>query len=302
MDGRRMVSFDDSVRVERYAEAELQDIADHGFNSVVLCITESDLEQRAAAVPNKPTVVHMQEMARDKGLYVGVDFWNLGNILGGEPASSIGRTVFHGGTFVHQKANPFGPAFGARFEQGLDIAAAGRAKFLFLDEPTLAKRYGAQANVEFIDMCTQKAQEWGLRTDVCLTVNHLEKLGPMVARLSGVDCLSTDPIYGGGEHFFSNEPGANNDSVDEYIGGNAQKVREIGSAALKQTGCWVQLHSITRGHERAIVYEGLQAASQEVNNVGAWRMHHSNMRPQEPELAWRLAGDAMHTIAARPAA
>ena len=296
MQNRRMVSFDDSLRVEQPIEAELDDMITHGFNSVVFCITETDLQQRAAAGPNKSVLVTMLEMAKQKGLYVGVDPWNMGNIFGGESVSAIGSAKWRDGKLIPQKANPFGAAFDSSWRQFLDIAGRGGADFVFMDEPELARRYSRSALYEFIDERTEQAHEHGLLTDVCLTVNHLETLGSRVVKLAHVDGISTDLIYSGGEYTFSKLPGSNDDVTERYIGRNAEKVQKLASAACKQAGVWIQGHSISAGHEETTIRDKVLEAAKHVGSVGYWRTHYSNIRPVNHELAWQIAGEAFRGV------
>lgn len=299
-----MIAFDDSIRVESYINQELEAFARAGFNTVVFCITETDLEQRCARRPNNSTIIAMLKQAKEHGLYAGVDPWNMGNIFGGEAASSMASTLTdqQGSVIGRQKADPFGRAFTNKWLQFLDVACSGGADFVFLDEPELPRRYSRSALLEFLDQRTTESQEFGLRNDVCLTINKLDALGPAILRLSGVDGLSTDPIYGGGEAMFSNRPGSNDDSVEAYVGGNAAKVQALAAAACKQAGVWIQGHSITAGHEEAIIYDGVQEAAKYVSSIGYWHTRYSNIRPQDPELAWNIATSVFSALSARYAA
>lgn len=297
-EGRRMVSFDDGRRVEEDIDRALADIPKRGFNTVLFCITGTDLTQRTSAWPGISTVTHMQQEAKRRGLYVGVNAWKMGNRMGGESISNLAPVfIDRTGRITHApKSDPFGREFRESWLHFLDVSRRGGADFVFIDEPNMDDT-STDAFIDFIGLRTQEAHEdAGLRTDVCLTVNHLEQLGARVLALPHVDALSTDPIYGGGPSGFSKLPGTNHDSPEQYVGGNAAIVRRLGDMAGKQAGVIIQGHSISAGHEETVIRGGIEAAARYVDNIGYWETTYSNIRPVNPALARQVADEAFQKL------
>lgn len=298
--GRRMCSYDDGNRYLKEMDSHFTEIAEHGFNSVVLCVTEADLAQRSAMYPNKPQIDKMFELANDHGLFPGIDPWKLGNIFGGEAISGLGRQTLHRNGQIKEigVADPHSPETVDMMTLFIDTAARAQARYVFFDEPNL-ECFSDKAGIEFIDRWTEYAHRNGLATSVCLTSGKkLSSLATKTAALAHVDEIATDPIYSG-ETILSNLPGANHDSIQDYVGGSAQTVRNIATAAGKLAAVWIQGHIIGSGHERSIVHDGALEAAKFVDNVGFWAFRggsYSNIASANPELVWQIAGETFNEI------
>jgi hypothetical protein len=302
---RRMCAYDDSNRYLQEMAAHFEEIKQHGFNSVLLCITEADLAQRSAMHPNKSHIKRMFDLANDHGLYPGIDPWKLGNIFGGEAVSGLGTQSLHSdGRIRHIGiADPHQQETVDLMTLFLDTAAHAGAQYVMFDEPRLGHE-SENAELEFLDRWTAYAHSLDLPTSVCLTSGRqLGRLAAQVAALPGVDELATDPIYSGPK-VLSLAPGSNNDSIEDYIGGVSKTVRDIAKKHGKQSAVWIQGHIIGEGHEQAIVHDGVAEASRYVHNIGFWAFRgcvtYSNIASFNPELVWATAGKAFTSLPDSP--
>lgn len=299
---RRICSYDDGNRYLKEMDNHFSEITEHGFNSVVLCVTEADLAQRTAISSSKPQIDKMFELANDHDLYPGIDPWKIGNIFGGEAVSGLGvQTLQRNGQIKEiGVADPHSPETIDMMTFFIDVAARAQARYVFFDEPNLG-HFSEGAEIEFIDRWTEYAHHNGLATSVCLTAGKkLSTLAVKTAALTHVDEIATDPIYCG-DTMLSNEPGTNHDSIKCYIGGSAQTVRKIADAAGKLATVWIQGHIIGPGHEHTIVRDGALEAAKYVDNVGFWAFRggsYSNIASADPELVWKTAGETFNEMKA----
>lgn len=300
--GRRMCAYDDSNRYLDAMELHFEEIKEHGFNSVLLCITEADLAQRTAMYPNRSHISKMFELAHDHGLYPGIDPWKLGNIFGGEAMSGLGTQTLHKNGRIKEVgiADPHRQETVDLMELFLDTAAIANTKYVFFDEPNFGPESTA-AEIEFIDRWTEYAHSLGIATSVCLTSGRkLHALAEKVVALTHVDEIATDPIYSG-PAIVSLLPGSNNDSVETYVGNAAMTVSKIAQDAGKQAAVWIQGHIIGDGHEQVIVHDGATEAAKYVKNLGFWGFRgcttYSNISSVNPELVWQIAGRTFSELA-----
>jgi hypothetical protein len=295
-DGRRMITFDDSL-YNNYGP-NLERIRDAGANMVVFCVSESNLMWNAADKPNTSDLVLAFQEADKLGMDVAVDPWKVGNLFGGESASLTGGFKIVDGKPKLIPANPFGKEFQWMFDRLRDVCErAGVVTALVMDELDLKEDYDDDDHVNFVGRYSAKAHESGMHTTVFYTPVTIGRYGPLVAKLPYVKSIGADAIYYDWNTLKSNMPGTNDDSVEKYIGGIARQVSEIASANGIQGEFWGQDHSVAAGHEEAIIFDGLKAAAEHVNNLGVFRViGRSNLRSDQPDVTMEMTKRAFQAL------
>lgn len=130
-------------------EAHMVDIADKGFDEVVLCVTELDMQTAA----RRKLVADLAKTASDSGLLVTADPWRVGGIFGGEGMSLYEQ---NGG-----KPCICEPQLERLLHEWLDTVAASGINRVFWDEPELDCPEHNRS-LELIDTFSQQAIARGI--------------------------------------------------------------------------------------------------------------------------------------------
>ena len=125
------------------------DIADRGFDEVVLCVTELDMQTAA----RRKLVTDLAKTASDSGLLVTADPWRVGGIFGGEGMSLYEQ---NGG-----KPCICEPQLERLLHEWLDTVAASGINRVFWDEPELDCPEHNRS-LELIDTFSQQAVARGI--------------------------------------------------------------------------------------------------------------------------------------------
>jgi hypothetical protein len=265
-DMRRMVAYYGNRYLDHFAR-DLVEIREHGFDTVVHCVSEADYEW------GMRRMAELFAMTRDAGLSCWVDPWGVAGLFGGEAHSGyLGR----GGSVV-----PEDPGLRALLRNWLDAVAAAGAEWVFWDEPNLGLA-GARTT-EFLATLATQARNRGLRNSVCLTstVANRQALRDLAA-CEAIDDVGTDPYYKLELDYRDPDP-------EDYVGVWAQFVREAAEAHGKTSHIWVQAFNIAEGQEQRVGRCISAARSRGVSGIGVWAFRACEslaIRPARADVAW----------------
>lgn len=277
----RIVSYFGNRYLDSF-EQHLAEIVDHGFDTVLHCMTHADLEWGAGRMRE------LFAMTRDAGLQVWADPWGMPG-FGGEAHSSFGR----GG----ERTCLCDVRYRDLLRTWAETAASCGAEWAFWDEPHIAcEECGTLAALEAF---TGFGREFGMRNSVCLSSFEYElRRGDIdpIAALDTVDDLGVDPYI---HPWFAsaNVPWFDHDdfdaSVERYVGSWARQMAELAQRTGKSTHLWVQGFDLTEGQEELPVQAATVARREGVENIAFWSFRAaeatSRIAPANPSLVWRLA-------------
>lgn len=272
---RHLVSYFGNRYLDHF-ERDLEEIREHGFDTVVHCVTEADREW------GLKRIAEMFSMTREAGLSCWADPWGVAGVFGGEAHSGY---LARGGTVGAGDA-----ALRALLHNWIDDVAAAGAECVFWDEPNLGLGHGEETLVAFIREVSAFARERGLTNSVCLTstvpsVRALRRL----AALESVDDVGTDPYYKLDLDHRDPDP-------EDYVGTWADTVREAAEEHGKTCHLWVQAFHIAEGYEHRIGRCIAVARAHGVSGIGVWGFRACealDIRPARPELAWRVVRQSL---------
>jgi hypothetical protein len=285
---RHIVSYFGNRYLDHF-ERDLQEIRDHGFNVVVHCVTEADLQWGMGRV------AEMFERTRAAGLECWADPWGLARVFGGEAHSG----------FLARGERPCmdNPAFVELVRTWTDAVIDAGAETIFWDEPDLHACGCCEGRVvEFLDTWTQHAAQRSgpdgqpVRSSVCICSfdKNVELLGE-VAALPAVSDIATDPYMHGDDR----------PDPEVRVGKWADLVRAAGERAGISSHLWVQGFDLPDGLEHLFVDAARVAREHGVHDIGFWGYRAaeatSGIAPHDPQLVWRMAREVF-AGAAVPAA
>jgi hypothetical protein len=257
-------------------ERDLEEMRDHGFDTVVHCVTEADREW------GMKRIAEMFAMTREAGLSCWADPWGVAGVFGGEAHSGY---LARGGTVGAEDVG-----LRALLHNWIDDIAAAGAEWVFWDEPDLGLGHAGDALVSFIGDVSAYARERGLRNSVCLTstVPNVRAFRELAA-LQSVDDVGTDPYYELDLDHRDPDP-------EDYVGTWADMVRDAAHEHGKTSHIWVQAFHIAAGDEHRIDRCIAVASAHGVSGIGVWGFRACealDIRPARPELAWGLVREAL---------
>ena len=272
---RRLVSYFGNRYLHHLAR-DLEEIRDHGFDAVVHCVTEADLEW------GMQRIAEMFAMTKEAGLACWADPWGLAGIFGGEAHSGY---LARGGT-----VGAADPGLRALVHNWTDAVAHAGAEWAFWDEPDLRLTHEPERLVAFLGDVAERARAGGLRNSVCLTSTppNLPALRQLAA-LDSIDDIGTDPYYKRDIDIRDPDP-------EDYVGVWAARVREIAELHGKTSHIWVQAFHVGRGHEHRIGRCIEVARSHRVTRIGVWGFRACealDIRPDDHATAWRVVGETL---------
>ena len=150
--------------------------------------------------------------------------------------------------------------------------------------------------VGFLEMMCTYVKQSGVRNAVCLLpyedvehgVVHWEK----VARIEGLDILGVTPFW----HLWGKD-------LDEFVGYFARKVATLCRAYGKEPQLWLQAFLIDAGREQELSRAAEVSWESGVRNIAAWGFegcgHMTAIRPERPEVVWRVLGDTFRALRSR---
>lgn len=297
---------------------------EHGFNGIVHCATEADLEWSLGRLEE------IFAATRDGGLECWADPWGVGGVFGGEAHSGfLGRNPDalqrSSDGKVLSAACLRNPAFGRFVKDWIDGVASAGAQTVFWDEPHVATTAGdvwacacgvcaeafggplpagitdevldfrVRTALGFIDEVSLYARSKGLRNSVCLYPLDPEPALRMglprlldVARLEAVDDVGVDPYP-----VFRMERPLSEFDPEDFVGGWARRLAEISRSAGVSVHLWIQGFLLPEGFEH-LVEECAEAARRKgVPDLAFWGFRGAEVtsliRPTHPDKVWAAA-------------
>lgn len=274
-DARRIVAYSGNRHLDHFRR-DVEEIREHGFDTVVHCVTEADRQW------GMKRIAEMFDVTREAGLSCWADPWGVAGVFGGEAHS--GYLALGGTVGVHD------PSLRALLHNWVDDVADAGAEWVFWDEPDFGLGHAADTLVAFLGEVTAYAGERGLRNSVCLTSTAQNVPAfPRVAALDGIDDLGTDPYYKLNVDHRDPDP-------EDYVGMWSARVREAAAAHGKTSHVWVQAFHIAEGEEHRIGRCIDVAQAHGVSRIGVWGFRACDaydIRPARPEVAWQVVRDAL---------
>jgi hypothetical protein len=272
---RHLVSYFGNRYLDHF-ERDLDEIRDHGFDTVVHCVTEADREW------GLKRIAEMFAMTREAGLSCWADPWGVAGVFGGEAHSGY---LARGGTVGAGDAT-----LQALLHNWIEDVAAAGAECVFWDEPNLGLGHGPDTLVAFIAEVSAFARDRGLMNSVCLTstVPSVRAL-PRLAALDSIDDVGTDPYYKLDLDHRDPDP-------EDYVGTWANTVRDAADMHGKTSHLWVQAFHVAEGDEHRIGRCIEVARAHGVSGIGVWGFRACealDIRPARAELAWRVVRDSL---------
>jgi hypothetical protein len=272
---RRLVSYFGNRYLDHFRR-DLDEIREHGFDTVVHCVTEADREWGIKRIGE------LFELTREAGLSCWADPWGMAGVFGGEAHSGF---LASGG-----QVDAADPGLRALLHNWVDDMAAAGAEYVFWDEPDLGLGHAPAALVSFLGDVTEYARGRGLKNSVCLTSTVAN--APAFRRLAAletVDDVGTDPYYKLDLDHRDPDP-------EDYVGLWADRVREAAEEHGKSSHVWVQAFHIAEGEEHRIGRCIAVARAHGVDGIGVWGFRACealDIRPARTDLAWSVVREAL---------
>lgn len=174
--------MDPKLFFERYGANQMLDIASRGFDEVIMCVTELDMQTKA----RRKLLADLTTVATKNGLLVTADPWRVGGIFGGEGMSLYEQ---NGG-----KPCTCDPELEKLLLDWLDTVAAAGIKRVFWDEPELSCTEHSRS-LELIDRFSQEAVDRGIDWNgSCIRSRDPNRdLSEQVASMSAINEIAVAP-------------------------------------------------------------------------------------------------------------
>lgn len=324
MSPRHLVAYFGNRYLDHFRR-DLEEIVDHGFNGIVHCATEADLEWRLERLGE------IFRLTRDAGLECWADPWGVGGVFGGEAYSGfVGRNpdamqrTSAGSSVPHACLRNL--AFTGFMKQWIDGMAQSGAETIFWDEPHLAMssdevftcvcetctaefgpfpstispevtEFRVATAKGFLDEMTKHARSKGLRNSVCLYPLEGEAAARMgvpsigqVSALEAVDDVGVDPYP-----VFELLSGRSLSDFDaeRFVGGWADKLVEVASSSAVTVHIWIQGFLLPEGSEGLVEACAAAARRHGVSDLAFWGYRAAEVtsliKPGNPRAVWSSA-------------
>lgn len=249
--------------------SHIQEIIDHGFNHVVVCVTEKDIEspERLQHVASTVEAMHA------RGLTVWADPWAVGGVFGGEAPSR-----FKTGASEAQRSCGCNDEISQLTHTWVDAVVKLGFDAAFWDEPefkhrdTEGKRIACPgiSEREFMRHCIAYAHAKGLSSAICLMADehHPEEQSEFLAELArhpGVIVIGTDPYL---PNAFN--PDITYEDVESYLLRWDTYEKQAAEPAGVEAMTWVNTFQLEPGHEDQPRKFIDIIRRHGIRNIGAW--------------------------------
>lgn len=316
-------------RLLRHVEDDLRDMIDHNINLVVHMLSHNDWDR------HRTIMKEIVGMTESYGLEVWLDNWGLGgppgdksHFLGYYPGS---HQIYNTGEMDPVRACLNSPDFRKFTRDWVDLVEEVGGKTILWDEPHLYGRdmvdgkpqvwschcercqalfeaqYGKAMPAEFTDEVSafrlwtivdyfkdvtgySAAKQIENAVVVMLGATHGINLSTIeqVAAIETMDNVGTDPYWYSG----TAEPYQHN-----YLA--TKQMLEVANKYGKGHNLWIQAFGVPRGREEEMVLATEAAYDAGARTILAWGFRGSegnDYRARNPDLAWKVIGDAMRRI------
>lgn len=320
-------------RILKHVEEDMKDIIEHNFNLVVHMFSHNDWDR------HKNIMKEIIQMTEKLGLEVWIDNWGLGGPPGDKshflsyyPDS---HQIYSNGEMDPVRVCLNSQDFRKFTKEWIDVVKEAGGKTIFWDEPHLAgkdlengkpkvwtcrckrcqqlfkDKYGFEMPVDFtkevedfriwtvvdyFDEVTRYSREKDMKNVVCVMLG--EEYGvnlstaEEIAKLDTLDSIGSDPYW----------LGHKDADPYEFVSKGTKKNLEISKKYNKDHNIWIQGYRTPNGREEEIVLATDAAYDAGARTILVWgyRGAESNdYRAENPDLAWKVIGDAMHRITER---
>ena len=315
---RHLVAYHGNRYLDHFRR-DLDEMADHGFNGVVHCVTEADIAW------SRRRVGEMFTTTREAGFECGADPWGVGGVFGGEAHSGF-MARHPDAVQVTDDGSPLPaaclrhPRFRDHMRSWVDAVAEAGAESVFWDEPHLGVPFDSRLScycsgceqerdgtditafrvattLDFLDEMTRYAASMGVRSSACLypvgpdaaTAMGLPSIED-VAALPGVDDIAVDPY----PLFVLLEGRTYADfDAERFVGSWADRLRKVAADAGVTCHLWIQGFGLPKGYEHLVVECAAAARAHGIDDLAFWSYRASEagvaMPSDDPAAAWAAA-------------
>ena len=320
-------------RLLRHVEEDMRDIIEHNFNNVTHMFSHNDWDR------HKNIMKEIIDITNGYGLETWVDNWGLGGPPGDKshflsyyPDS---HQVYSDGKIDPIRVCLNSPDFRKFTREWIDVVYDCNGRTIFWDEPHLAAkemendkpkvwscsclrcqkifedRYNMKMPVEFtteveefriwsivdyFEEVTKYSKQKEMQNVICvmlgaqhgLNLQSLEK----ICSLESLDNIGSDPYWYGKK------------DVDpyEFVYNATKKNLDISNKFNKEHNIWIQAYAVPKGREEEIILATDAAYDAGARSIFAWGFRGSesnDYRAKNPDLTWKVVGDAMLRITER---
>lgn len=320
-------------RLLRHIESDMRDIVEHNFNLVVHMFSHNDWDR------HKSIMKEIICMTEHEGLEVWIDNWGLGGPPGDKshflsyyPDS---HQIYSNGKMDPVRVCLNSPDYRRFTREWVDVVRDAGGKFIFWDEPHLAgeemvngrptvwtcscercrrlfeERYEKRMPSElthdveefriwtvadYFREATAYSTGKGMENGVCVMLGNeygmnLESI-ESIANIDTLQNIGSDPYWYGCEDA----------DPYEFVFKATRKNLDISNRYNKDHNIWIQGFGVPAGREEEIISATDAAYDAGARNILVWgfRGAESNdYRAQQPDLTWKVIGDAMYRITER---
>jgi len=322
------------TRDPEHAARDLDDMLEHGCNTVVHCYSEQDM-----AFYNR-SMEKIVRMTRDRGMEVYLDPWGVGGMFGGETFSNFvavsleSRQIDITGRSL-PAACPNQPAFRDLMKRWIGRAAELGAQVCFWDEPhfyfnilnrstwdtwacmcnecrrLFRQRYGFEMPVElndevkafrrrslleFLEDVCDEAKRLGMKNCVCVLPDEGGGMGKAAgtAEWEKIALIPSLDIFGTDPYWI-----LFGEEVEKFVRGLSMRVKEIADKYEKEAQAWVLAFIIPEGREEEVGAAVETIYDTGIRNILAWGYkgcHVIDITAKQPLKVWEILGEAYRKI------
>ncbi|MBQ3084735.1 MAG: hypothetical protein IJC46_04710 [Clostridia bacterium] len=309
-----------SNRTFKTVRADLEDIVQHGFNTVIHMYSHNDWVRCPSVMKD------IFAATTDLGLDLWVDNWGLMGTPG-DPSHFLSyhpeaARMYSDGTRNAPRVCLNSPAFVEWTKEWLDQVYEAGGRKIFWDEPALANledkfacgcplcrslfeaRYHREMPVKpdaethefqlwtivnYLDQVSEYAHSLGMENSVCvmlkgihgITLDNLDLLG----QLKHMDNIGSDPYW---SHTGMRD-GWEDEEIYKFVYTNALKNMKACEATGKNHNIWVKAYAAHAGFERDVVYAAEAIFDAGARNIFFWGYRGcdgNEYRSHNPEMHW----------------
>ncbi len=319
-------------RILKHVEEDMVDCIQHNFNLVVHMFSHNDWDR------HHQIMKEIIQLSEGLGLEVWIDNWGLGGPPGDKshflayyPDS---HQIYSDGKMDPVRVCLNSPDFRKFTKNWVDVVREAGGKTIFWDEPHLVgkeieggkpkvwtcrcprcqklfkekykkempqefneeiEKFRIWTIIDYFEDVTKYSKEKGMKNVVCVMLGaglaiNLSTIEE-IAKIKTMDNIGTDPYWYG----VGNQP-------YEYVFSSTKKCLEVCKKYKKEHNIWIQGFGVPVGREEEIIYATDAAYNAGARTILVWSFRggeSNDYRARNPELTWKVIGDAMARITNR---